>query len=192
MPSETVDQLLAQTLDAAAGGQASALGLYGPRGAGKTWWVDRAADQAARRTMTVMRARASNRERELTFGALAGLLAPWRDRIDDSAWAPLRHVVTFDHRPVDGLDVKLTTFHFLCALAEQQPVCVILDDLQWFDAATLEVRVGLPAAALQFALRHRAVTSVVVGARSREEVEADIADARVAIPEALWDELDEL
>ncbi len=118
MPSETVDQRLAQTLDAAAGGQASALGLYGSRGAGKTWWVDRA--------------------------------------------------------------------------AEQQPVCVILDDLQWFDAATLEVRVGLPAAALQFALRHRAVTSVVVGARSREEVEADIADARVAIPEALWDELDEL
>ncbi len=52
--------------------------------------------------------------------------------------------------------------------------------------------VGLPAAALQFALRHRAVTSVVVGARSREEVEADTADAQVAIPEALWDQLDEL
>lgn len=152
MPSETVDQLLAQTLDAAAGGQASALGLYGPRGAGKTWWVDRAADQAARRTMTVMRARASNRERELTFGALAGLLAPWRDRIDDSAWATLRHVVTFDHRPVDGLDVKLTTFHFLCALAEQQPVCVILDDLQWFDAATLEV--------LEFAARRASADAI--------------------------------
>ena len=139
MPSKTVDQLLAHTLDAAVGGQASALGLYGPRGAGKTWWLDRTADQAAQRTMTVMRARASNRDRELTFGGLSGLLAPWSDRLDDPAWATLRPVVTLDHREVDAVDVKLTTFHFLCALAEQQPVCVILDDLHWFDAATLEV-----------------------------------------------------
>ena len=152
MPSKTVDQLLAQTLDAAVGGQAGALGLYGPRGSGKTWWLDRAADQAAQRTMTVMRARASNRDRELTFGGLAGLLAPWRDRLDDSAWVTLRPVVSLDHRQVDALDVKLTTFHFLCALAEQQPVCVILDDLHWFDAATLEV--------LEFAARRASADAI--------------------------------
>ena len=140
MPSEKLDQLLAQTLDAAAGGQTSALGLYGPRGAGKTWWLDRSADEATQRKMMVARARASSRDREVTFGALAGLLAPWRERLlTDSAWATLTPVVTLDHRRVDAVDVKLTTFHFLCALAEEQPVCVILDDLHWFDAATLEV-----------------------------------------------------
>ena len=139
MPSEKLDQLLVQTLDAAAGGQASALGLYGPRGAGKTWWLDRAAEQAAERTMTVARTRVGNRDREVTFGALSGLLTPWRDQLTDSMWATLLPVVTLEHRRADAVDVKLTAFRFLCALAEQQPVCIILDDLQWFDAATLEV-----------------------------------------------------
>ncbi len=152
MPPKTVGQLLAHTLDAAIGGHAGTLGLYGPRGAGKTWWLDHAADLAAQRTMTVMRARASNRDRELTFGALAALLAPWRDRLDDSAWLSLRPVVTLDHRRVDALDVKLTTFRFLCALAEQQPVCVVLDDLHWFDAATFEV--------LEFAARRASADAI--------------------------------
>ncbi len=134
-----VDQLLADTLDKAVSGQASTFGLFGPRGAGKTWWLGHAGDLAADRTMTVMRTRASSRDRELAFGALAGLLAPWAQRLDEPAWATLRPVVTFDHRRVDALEVKLTTFHFLCALAEQQPVCIILDDLHWFDAASLEV-----------------------------------------------------
>jgi len=52
--------------------------------------------------------------------------------------------------------------------------------------------VGLPAAALQFAMRHEAVTSVVVGARSGNEVRADVADTQVVVPDDLWDELDEL
>ncbi len=152
MPPKTVGQLLVHTLDTAVGGQAGALGIYGPRGAGKTWWLDHAADLAAQRAMTVMRARASNRDRELTFGALAGLLAPWRDRLDDSAWLSLRPVVALDHRRVDALDVKLTTFRFLCALAEQHPVCVVLDDLHWFDAATFEV--------LEFAARRASADAI--------------------------------
>lgn len=52
--------------------------------------------------------------------------------------------------------------------------------------------VGLPAAALQFALRHQAVTSVIVGARSGNEVRADVTDAQLVVPDGLWDELDEL
>ncbi|QQQ73997.1 aldo/keto reductase [Saccharothrix sp. 6-C] len=46
------------------------------------------------------------------------------------------------------------------------------------------------AAALRFPLRHPAVTSVVVGARSAREVTENIAHAATAIPEALWAELD--
>ena len=139
MPSETLDELVVQTLDSAACGRTSALCLYGPRGAGKSWWLNRVADAAAQRTMTVTRARADSRDREVAFGALSALLAPWREMLDDAAWSTLKPIVTLDHRRVDAVDVKLTTFQFLCTLAEQQPLCIILDDLQWFDAATIEV-----------------------------------------------------
>jgi D-threo-aldose 1-dehydrogenase len=49
--------------------------------------------------------------------------------------------------------------------------------------------VSLTAAALQFALRHPAVSAVVVGARSADEVRADVAAAAVPIPDDLWDTL---
>ncbi|WP_051773193.1 aldo/keto reductase [Saccharothrix sp. NRRL B-16314] len=57
-------------------------------------------------------------------------------------------------------------------------------------ARCAEHDVPLAAAALQFPLRHPAVTSVVVGARSAREVTENIAHAATAIPEALWAELD--
>jgi D-threo-aldose 1-dehydrogenase len=50
--------------------------------------------------------------------------------------------------------------------------------------------IALPAAALQFAGRHPAVTTVVIGARSAEEVQLDAGYASAAIPEILWSELD--
>jgi D-threo-aldose 1-dehydrogenase len=49
--------------------------------------------------------------------------------------------------------------------------------------------VSLTAAALQFALRHPAVSAVVGGARSADEVRADVAAAAVPIPDDLWDTL---
>lgn len=52
--------------------------------------------------------------------------------------------------------------------------------------------VPLPAAALAFALRHRAVSAVVVGARDSGEIRDDVAWAQARVPTALWDELDAL
>jgi len=49
--------------------------------------------------------------------------------------------------------------------------------------------VPLRAAALQFPLRHPAVTCVLVGARSPEEVEDAVRMAAVPIPDALWHDL---
>jgi D-threo-aldose 1-dehydrogenase len=49
--------------------------------------------------------------------------------------------------------------------------------------------VPLRAAALQFPLTHPAVSCVVVGARSPEEVEDAVRMAEVPIPDALWREL---
>lgn len=49
--------------------------------------------------------------------------------------------------------------------------------------------VSLTAAALQFALAHPAVTSVLVGARSAAEVHSDATAAAAALPDDLWAEL---
>ena len=50
--------------------------------------------------------------------------------------------------------------------------------------------VELPAAALRFAMRHPAVTSVVVGARNAVEITLDVALAATRIDDALWDDLE--
>ncbi len=55
--------------------------------------------------------------------------------------------------------------------------------------ACSEYGVSLTAAALQFALRHPAVSAVVVGARSADEISADVAAAAAPIPDDLWDTL---
>ena len=49
--------------------------------------------------------------------------------------------------------------------------------------------VPLAAAAIQFPLRHPAVTSVVVGARSADEITDDARLLGMPLPDALWDEL---
>ncbi len=50
--------------------------------------------------------------------------------------------------------------------------------------------VALPAAALDFALRNPAVSAVVVGARTPDEIRDDVAWAQASIPQSLRDELD--
>jgi D-threo-aldose 1-dehydrogenase len=49
--------------------------------------------------------------------------------------------------------------------------------------------VALTAAAIQFPAAHRAVSAVLVGARSADQVLANVADAVRPIPAALWAEL---
>jgi D-threo-aldose 1-dehydrogenase len=50
--------------------------------------------------------------------------------------------------------------------------------------------VALGAAALRFGMRHPAVSSVLVGARSAAEVELDVGYATTPIDDDLWGELD--
>lgn len=51
--------------------------------------------------------------------------------------------------------------------------------------------VDLPAAALQFPLRHPAVTAVLTGVRSVDELRANVRAFDERLPEALWEELAE-
>ena len=50
--------------------------------------------------------------------------------------------------------------------------------------------VPLTAAAIQFPLRHQAVTTILTGARSVGELEANIRDFNLEIPEECWQELE--
>ncbi|HEY6961015.1 MAG TPA: aldo/keto reductase [Gaiellaceae bacterium] len=52
--------------------------------------------------------------------------------------------------------------------------------------------VPLTAAALRYPLRHAAVSAVVVGVRSADEVDANVAAFATDIPDALWAELDDV
>ncbi len=49
--------------------------------------------------------------------------------------------------------------------------------------------VTIRQAALQFAMAHPAVVSIVLGAVKPEEVEANVHDASVEIPPSLWSDL---
>jgi D-threo-aldose 1-dehydrogenase len=55
-------------------------------------------------------------------------------------------------------------------------------------------RYGIPvaAAALRYVLRHPAVTAAVVGARTPDEIRADVRYLSQAVPEGLWAELSDL
>jgi len=51
--------------------------------------------------------------------------------------------------------------------------------------------VPLPALAIQFAMRHPGVSSVVVGASTPQEVEESVAAATLPIPDAMWADIEE-
>jgi D-threo-aldose 1-dehydrogenase len=76
-----------------------------------------------------------------------------------------------------------TTFDYAPASQE------MLERAQALAAACRRYDVPLVAAALAFPLRHEAVSCVLVGARSPEEVAANVAGVERPIAEGLWEEL---
>jgi D-threo-aldose 1-dehydrogenase len=81
-------------------------------------------------------------------------------------------------------DVERATFDYAPASIE------ILDRTARLREACGHHGVPLPAAALDFALRHPAVSAVVVGAREPGEIRADVEWAKRPVPPALRTELD--
>jgi D-threo-aldose 1-dehydrogenase len=67
----------------------------------------------------------------------------------------------------------------------------VLRRARWMADRCTAYGVPLPAAALQFPLRHPAVSGILVGARTPGEVTEDLTLAATEIPAALWEELDE-
>jgi D-threo-aldose 1-dehydrogenase len=65
----------------------------------------------------------------------------------------------------------------------------VLEKARALEAVCREFDVPLRAAALQFAAAHPAVTSVVIGARTAEEVDDALASCELVRPADLWSEL---
>jgi D-threo-aldose 1-dehydrogenase len=65
----------------------------------------------------------------------------------------------------------------------------VLERVERLRATCAGLDVPLPAAALQFPLRHPAVATVLVGCRTAEEVAEDVRLLEEELPPALWQEL---
>ena len=65
----------------------------------------------------------------------------------------------------------------------------VVERVQRIEAVCARHRVAIAAAALQFPLRHRAITSVVTGMRDQGEAASNLTHMRATITEAFWDEM---
>jgi D-threo-aldose 1-dehydrogenase len=87
--------------------------------------------------------------------------------------------------PVRGSSVKAGTPTYDYRPASPQ----ILERVARLREVAAAFGVELAAAALQFALAHRAVVSVIPGARSAAEVQANLCFTQVPVPAAFWQAL---
>jgi DNA-binding CsgD family transcriptional regulator len=138
--ARTVDGFLAS-----ASAEPSALLIEGEPGIGKTTLWLAALDRARELGFRVLSARAAAAESVLAYAALADLL----DGVDASAWAdlPAPQQLAVDQvllRADDGIatDQRAVAAAFLSVierLADDGPVLLGIDDLQWIDASSMHV-----------------------------------------------------
>src|SRR5579875_1014544 len=136
-----------QALAAATAGRSATLAFTGSPGMGKTALLRYAAEQAAE--MTILSARGIESEAQIPFASLLELLRPALPLLGQLA-APQAAALeqAFALRPGHAQDrfaVGAATLGLLAACADDRPVALILDDVQWFDAPSSE--------ALRFSLR---------------------------------------
>jgi DNA-binding CsgD family transcriptional regulator len=145
------------------GGQSGVLVVRGEAGMGKSALLEYAVNSAF--GFRVVRAVGAESEMELPFAALQRLCAPMLDRLERLP-SPQRDAL----RVAFGLSAGLPPDRFLVALAvlsllweaaEEQPLLVVVDDVQWLDRASVESvafmarRLLAERVALVFATRER-------------------------------------
>ncbi len=138
-----IDQVLADARD----GHSAALAFSGPPGIGKTALLDYAAEQAA--GMRLLRARGIESEARIPFASLLELLRPILRLLSTLAEPQnmaLEQAFALRSGPNrDRFAIGAATLGLLAAAAEEQPLLLLLDDVQWLDVPSSE--------ALRFALR---------------------------------------
>ena len=118
--------------------------VEGPAGIGKTGLLLALRDRAEAAQVLVLEARAGVLERENGFGVVRQLCSPFAGRVDlfDASTAAARPVITDVAGETQEGDRSFAALHALYLLtlkvaAEQRPLVVLIDDLQWSDAPTL-------------------------------------------------------
>ncbi len=190
---------LARVLAGARRGEGAAAIVEGPAGIGKSRLLQAAGAAAA--DLEVLRARASELERDFPFGVVRQLFEPVlfgatgerREQLLAGAGALSQRVLVAsaaDNR--DGADAYAILhglYWFAANLAEVRPVLVLVDDAQWSDAASLRWLVFLLHRLEGMALA--LVLAVRTGEAGVEEAALDefVSDPDVAVvrPAALSD-----
>nr|WP_281497182.1 LuxR family transcriptional regulator [Ornithinimicrobium sp. F0845] len=162
---ETIARLLAS----ARLGRGGALALIGEAGVGKTALLAEAVSDIEGQ-VRVLRATGTEIEQDLPFAALHAVLRPALHLLDDlpgpQADALGGALSLRREGPGDRFATGAATLSLLSRLAEERPVVVVLDDVQWADQPSVE--------ALTFAARrvHEDQVAILFGARSAEVPEA--------------------
>lgn len=127
---------LTALITATAGGAGSALVLTGELGIGRSTALDRAAAEAERQGLLVLRVEGLRAEEGLPFGALQRLLP--RDLID-AALAPALQQALNPEGPASAGDQFAPGWGLhacLAAAAATTPLAIVVDDVQWLDQAS--------------------------------------------------------
>ena len=152
--------LLSRTIDAAAQGSGRSVFIVGEGGIGKTRLAAATAERAARRGWTVATGRAYPVETGVPYALFSDALLPLLRKLDPAALSILTRgggaelgylfpsLATGGDlpRPANGADPSeikarlLWNFtQFLARLAAKQPLLILLENLQWADASSLEL-----------------------------------------------------
>jgi predicted ATPase len=129
--------------------------VEGPAGIGKTALLAAARTAAADGGMRVLRSRGTELEREFAFGVVRQLFEPYLAEASEPERAELLQgaagvaagmlglpgVLATEGPPSSGIDPSFAILHglyWLCAnLAGAHPLCLVVDDAHWADAASL-------------------------------------------------------
>jgi DNA-binding NarL/FixJ family response regulator len=140
-------EALGRVVEAARRGEGGAALVEGPAGIGKSRLLDAAASSAA--DLEVLRARASELERDFPFGVVRQLFEPvlfaaereQRERLLAGAGGLAERVLVGSSADGGGGPDAFATMHglywFGVNLAASRPVLLLVDDAQWSDAASL-------------------------------------------------------
>ena len=165
---ERIDAFLAD----ARRGDGGALLLRGPPGIGKSSLLAYASSSAD--GMRLLSATGVESESRIPFAGLAALLHPLLSRL--SALAPdrraaLARALALQPASADRFAVGLATLELLSLVADESPVCAIVDDAHWLDSDSLD--------ALRFTARRLTSDPVALLIAVRDGEEADVAVAGV-------------
>ena len=120
--------------------------LDGVAGAGKSVLVDAAADTAHRYGYRVLQSRPAEAETGFSFAGLRDLMdgvydeyAPTLPGPQEQALAAALLRAESGDRPASSTTVAAATLTVLRSMATRQPLCVVVDDVQWLDPSTASV-----------------------------------------------------